>query len=257
MASIKLENLLIGYTHNRQAQPVMGVINATLKSGELVALIGANGAGKSTLMRTLSAFQMPLDGTIIYPDGNDKVNKPSELATQIAVVLTDNKTINGLTVREVVSLGRTPYTNFIGFRRKHDEEIIEKSMQQAGVEHLQNRPIETLSDGERQKCMIAKALAQKTPIIMLDEPTSYLDFYSRVQLFRMLRTLAHETDKAILVSTHDLELVLQLADKIWLIHNKKMYTGSVEELVKKGVLQEFIDNDGIHYNISDNRIQIE
>jgi iron complex transport system ATP-binding protein len=257
MASIKLDKLSIGYTHNRQQRPVMSVFDAMLESGEFIALIGANGAGKSTLLRTLSAFQDPLSGTITYPDGKSHRRKASELATQMAVVLTDNRSINNLTVREVVALGRVPYTNFIGYERKNDEMKIARAMHYVDISHLAQRSIETLSDGERQKCMIAKALAQETPVILLDEPTSFLDFGSKVQLFRLLRNLAHEEKKAILISTHDIELALQLTDKLWLIHNGDIYTGSVDELVEKGILQEFIENEGIHYNVATNRIEIE
>lgn len=257
MATIELNKLSIGYTHNRQQMPVMGVIDATLESGELVALIGANGAGKSTLLRTLSAFQQPLSGSITYPDGKRDSRTASELSTQLAVVLTGNGNIQNLTVREVVAMGRSPYTNFLGRLRKHDEEIIAEALTMVGITQLAERRVETLSDGERQKAMIAKALAQQTPVIMLDEPTAFLDFNSRVQLFRLLQRLAHETGKAILVSTHDLELVLQLADKVWLIQDKKMFTGGVEELAANGTLKRFIDGDGIEYNATENRIEIK
>ncbi len=235
----------------------MGVIDATLVSGELVALIGANGAGKSTLLRTLSAFQQPLSGTITYPDGKSHSRTASELSTQLAVVLTGNSGIHNLTVREVVAMGRSPYTNFLGHLRKHDKEIIAEAMSMVGIENLADRKVETLSDGERQKAMIAKALAQQTPVIMLDEPTAFLDFNSRVQLFRQLQSMAHKAGKAILVSTHDLELVLQLADKVWLIMDKTMYTGKVEELAANGILKRFIDGDGIEYNAKENRIEIK
>ena len=256
MAAIELNNLSIGYTHNRLQQPVMGVIDATLERGELVALIGANGAGKSTLLRTLSAFQQPLSGSITYPDGKSNSHTASELSTQLAVVLTGNGNIQNLTVREVVAMGRSPYTNFLGHLRKHDKEIIAEAMNMVGVTHLAERRVETLSDGERQKAMIAKALAQQTPVIMLDEPTAFLDFNSRVQLFRLLQRLAHDTGKAILVSTHDLELVLQLADKVWLIQDKKMHTGEVKELAANGTLKRFIESEGIAYNAAENRIEI-
>lgn len=256
MATIELNKLSIGYTHNRQEMPVMGVIDATLNSGELVALIGANGAGKSTLLRTLSAFQQPLSGSITYPDGKNHSRNASELSTLLAVVLTGNSDIHNLTVREVVGMGRSPYTNFLGRIRKHDEDIISEALKMVEITHLAERNVETLSDGERQKVMIAKALAQQTPVIMLDEPTAFLDFNSRVQLFRLLQKLAHEAGKAILVSTHDLELVLQLADKVWLIQDKMMHTGRVEELAANGTLKKFIDGNGIEYNAAENRIEI-
>ncbi len=256
IAAITLDNLEIGYTHNRIANPVMGVINTTLYRGELVALIGKNGAGKSTLLRTLSAFQRPLGGSITYPDGISTERTAAQLSTMLSVVLTDNSGIYNISVREVVAMGRTPYTNFMGRLRKHDETTIDNALRQIGISNLADRNISTLSDGERQKAMIAKALAQETPVIMLDEPTAFLDFDSRVQLFRQLKKLAKDSDKAILVSTHDLELVLQIADRIWLIHNRNMYTGNPKELSEQGILSEFIDNDGIIYNTNTNRIDL-
>ena len=257
MAAIVLNKLSIGYTHNRQQMPIMGVIDATLQCGELVALIGSNGAGKSTLLRTLSSFQEPLGGSITYPDGKNIRRTAADLSTQLAVVLTGNNNIHSLTVREVVAMGRSPYTNFLGYIRAHDKEVIDQAMEMVNITHLADRRIETLSDGERQKAMIAKALAQETPVIMLDEPTAFLDFSSRVQLFRLLQKLAHEAGKAILVSTHDLELVLQLVDKVWLIHDKEMYSGIIDELVSNGRLKAFIDCDGIEYNANLNRIEVK
>ena len=234
----------------------MGAINATLYAGEFVALIGKNGAGKSTLLRTLSAFQPPLSGTITYPDGCSTLRTAKELSTMLAVVLTDNSRIYNLSVYEVVALGRTPYTNFLGRKRKHDEEIILQAMARMNIEHLANRNINTLSDGERQKVMIAKALAQETEVIMLDEPTSFLDFNSRIQLFRQLKQLAAETGKSILVSTHDLELILKMANRLWVMHDNRLHSGSVDELASAGLLSNFIDNRGIRYNIQQNSIDI-
>lgn len=254
--TVILNKLIVGYTHNRLQKPVMGVIDAALGKGELVALVGGNGAGKSTLLRTLSAFQEPLSGSITYPDGKKHKRQASELATQIAVVLTGNSGIHSLTVREVVAMGRVPYTGLLGRERRKDEEAIVAAMNAVGVEHLAERRIETLSDGERQKAMIAKALAQDTPVIMLDEPTAFLDFGSRVQLFKLLQELAHKKGKSILVSTHDLELVLQIVDRLWLIYDGKMYTGTVEALTATGVLSSFIETEGIHYNKKEKRIEI-
>ena len=234
----------------------MGKINTSLKHGEFVALIGANGAGKSTLLRTISAFQEPLEGTITYPDGSNIKRKASDLSTQLAVVLTNNSNIRGMKVREIVALGRMPYTNAFGRIRTIDNDSIDYAIELVGIKHLAERRIETLSDGERQKAMIAKALAQETPVIILDEPTAFLDFGSRVQLLRMLKELAHKNNKAILVSTHDLELALQTADKLWLIHNNNMHTGNTIELAEKGILQTFIEDKGIRYNSEHNRIEL-
>lgn len=257
MAAITLNKLSVGYTHNRQQLPVMGEIDATLSCGELVALIGANGAGKSTLLRTLSAFQQPLSGEVVYPDGDSCRRTASELSTQLAVVLTGNSGVTSLTVREVVALGRLPYTGFMGHLRRHDDEMVAHALADVNISHLADRAIDALSDGERQKVMIAKALAQETPVIMLDEPTAFLDFGSRVQLFRLLKKLAHERSKAVLVSTHDLELILQIADKLWLIHDGALHEGGVDELVQSGVLPTFIESGGIRYNRAQKRIEVD
>lgn len=256
MTSLSLKDLSIGYTHNRQTRLVMGKINASLQQGELVALIGANGAGKSTLLRTIAAYQRPLDGTITYPDGTINPHSPAELSTRLAVVLTSTEKALNIKIREIVALGRMPYTNIFGKLRSNDNMAIEQAMRMVGVEHLAERHMNTLSDGERQKTMIAKALAQETSIIILDEPTAFLDFGSRVQLMRMLKKLAHEQKKAILVSTHDLELALQIADRIWLMHNGNMHTGDIRELTQSGVIQSFINGEGIRYDSTHNRIEL-
>lgn len=234
----------------------MGEINGTLLKGELTALIGANGAGKSTLLHTLSGFHPPLSGRILYYNGFTTNCKAHNLSKISAVVLTNSSKIYNLTVEEVVALGRTPYTGLTGHNRKEDNAIVQQAIQKVKIQHLAHRDINSLSDGERQKVMIAKALAQATDIIILDEPTAYLDFKSKIELFRLLKTLASEEKKAILVSTHDIEPVLQIADKLWLIHEKKLYCGTVRELSDKKILHSFINSEEINYNSQENKIEI-
>jgi iron complex transport system ATP-binding protein len=153
-------------------------------------------------------------------------------------------------------MGRTPHTGFFGKNTIRDKQIIDEAMETLGIAPLANRRIETLSDGERQKAMIAKALAQQTPIILLDEPTAFLDFMSRVHLMQTLRQLAHASRKAILLSTHDLELALQLSDRLWLVDKGRLHSGTVEELSTNGTLPSFIDNDGIRYDTKEKKIII-
>jgi iron complex transport system ATP-binding protein len=251
-----LSELAIGYTDGKCKHQVVDTINASLFDGELVSLIGSNGAGKSTLLRTVSAFQRPLSGEILYRNLNEKIDAAAQLSRHIAIVLTGREPIYNLTVREVIAMGRTPYTGFFGKSTARDREIIEESMATLGITHLSERPIEAISDGERQKTMIAKALAQQTPIILLDEPTAFLDFISRVHLMQTLRRLAHESRKAILLSTHDLELALQLSDRLWLIDKGQLHSGSVEELSANGTLPSFIDSDGIRYDRKEKKIII-
>jgi iron complex transport system ATP-binding protein len=154
-------------------------------------------------------------------------------------------------------MGRTPHTGLSGRIGTHGSNIVEEAMERMGIANLADRMIDTLSDGERQKAMIAKALAQETPIILLDEPTAFLDFSSRVQLMQTLRRLAHDSNKAILLSTHDLELALQLSDRLWLIDKGRLHIGSVDELSADGTLSSFIDNKGIRYDAQERKIMIE
>ena len=253
--ALTVSNVTIGYRNGKRTISVVDGINASLHDCELVALIGKNGAGKSTLLRTLSAFQKPLSGVIECCGKNMAEMSVSDVAKDLAVVLTANESVP-LTVRELVALGRTPYTDFLGRTTGKDDMVVEYAMDTMAVKQFEDRMVATLSDGERQKCMIAKALAQETSIILLDEPTAFLDFGSKVSLFRTLKRLSKEQQKAILVSTHDIELAIKFADRIWLLSDGKMSEGTVDELSDNGVLQNFIDSDGLFYDKENNRIEI-
>lgn len=247
--TIKIDQLSIGYPGKNAPHIVASNICTSLQCGELTCLLGTNGAGKSTLLRTLSLAQAALSGTILLEGRDIKHYSRSELATLISLVLTDRCEVEGMTVRELVELGRTPYTDFWGKLGETDEQIVEGAINMVGISNLAKRRINTLSDGERQKAMIAKALAQETPIILLDEPTAFLDFPSKVEVMQLLRRLSHDTQKSILLSTHDLELALQIADKIWLMEQgKEMVTGTPEDLSINNSLTNFFERDGIHFN---------
>lgn len=256
-AALDIKGLSIGYTAKKGNTVIASGVEVSLQKGELVALIGRNGAGKSTLLRTIAAYNKPLDGTITY-DG-DEVSQLSaqQLARKMAVVLTENSGVANMSVRELVSLGRTPYTNFFGMMTANDAAAVEQAMQTMGVTAFAERDIATLSDGERQKCMIAKALAQQTPVIMLDEPTAYLDYPSKVRLMRTLRQLAANECKGIIVSTHDVEIALRLADKIWLMDGGRLVAGTVDELSQRGALNAFIDDEGVAYDKNEKRIEFK
>lgn len=253
--TLTINNASIGYRTGKKPTHVVDGIDASLHCGELVALIGKNGAGKSTLLRTLSAFQKPLTGTIECNGRNMAEMSPNDVAKELAVVLTSAEPAP-LTVRELVSLGRTPYTNFLGRMSGNDNGIVNDAMDLMGVRGFENRLSTSLSDGERQKCMIAKALAQETSLILLDEPTAFLDFGSKVNLFRTLKKLAQQNQKAILVSTHDIELAIRFADRIWLLSDGVMHEGCVTDLYDNGALQRFINSDGVVYDRENNRIVI-
>lgn len=209
----ELHELVIGYPGHEVAGPM----TASLHQGELCCLLGANGAGKSTLLRTLAAFQSPLSGEMLLGGRSLSAIAPRELSTLVGIVLTERIRTAGITVRDMVAMGRSPYTNFWGHLTETDHHYINETMEQVGVASFASRQISTLSDGERQKVMIAKALAQQTPVILLDEPTAFLDFPSKVEVMLLLRRLAHEMGKSIFLSTHDLDMALQTADRLWLM----------------------------------------
>lgn len=256
--SITIENLTIGYRSKGGNTAVAAGINATVEAGRLTCLIGENGVGKSTMLRTLAGFQPALGGHVII-DGKDCSRyRPAELAQKVSVVLTTKPDFMSMSVEEIVGLGRTPYTGFWGTLRDDDKAIVGQSMEMVGIGHLSSRMISTLSDGERQKMMIAKALAQMTPMIILDEPTAYLDYPSKVDMMRLLKRLSHEAGKTVFLSTHDLEIALQVADTLWLMRRgEPMDIGSPRELASAGALNRFIDRTGISFHPADMRIAIE
>ena len=205
-----LQSLSIGYSH----KVIAADINAQIKGGELTCLMGRNGTGKSTLMRTLAGFLKPLGGTALL-DGRDVGRlSPAERSHLISVVLTDRVDVDGMRVKDLVSVGRQPYTGFFGKMSSDDEEVVNKAIADVGMTDFAGRQVNSLSDGERQKVMIAKALAQQTPVILLDEPTAFLDYPSKKEMFQMLTQLCHEQGKAVLVSTHDLDIALPIADSV-------------------------------------------
>ena len=240
----ELKHLSTGYG-NRIVTPD---INATLVPGELTSLLGPNGVGKSTLLRTLSTFLSPIQGEIILQGKVLKNLSASQLSRLIGVVLTERPDVQNMTVRDMVGMGRSPYSGFWGRLTSADEQYVSEAMKLAGIMALERRMFNTLSDGERQKVMIAKVLAQQTPVILLDEPTAFLDFPSKVEMMRLLRRLAHEMQKIIFLSTHDVELALQLSDRLWIMHPGEVVIGKPAELSENGELTRFIQVDGITFD---------
>ena len=215
--TIRLTGLSIGYRGKHSVKCVADDISQAIHSGELTCLLGENGAGKSTLLRTLSGFLSPLAGEISILGRPLSSYKERELATVIGVVLTEKSNLQNMTVRELVGMGRSPYTGFWGRLSADDRRKVDDALSLVGIAALSDRMVQTLSDGERQKVMIAKALAQETPIIFLDEPTAFLDYPSKVEILHLLHRLSREMHKTIFLSTHDLELALQIADRLWLM----------------------------------------
>lgn len=254
METVVLQNLSIGYTQKGNEKVVAQGLNAAVNSGELTCLLGCNGIGKSTLLRTLSAFQPALGGDImLYNELTSCLSSltsytDKELSRMIGIVLTEKPDVRNMTVEELVGMGRSPYTGFWGVLTAEDHRIVAEAVGMVGIEPLQGRMIHTLSDGERQKVMIAKALAQQTPVIYLDEPTAFLDYPSKVEMMQLLRRLAHDQQKTIFLSTHDVELALQLADRLWLMEPGGLTVGTPRELADEGALSRFVERDGIVFD---------
>ena len=245
---LRIASLTTGYGTRRHPHSVAERLTATLSSGTFTALIGTNGAGKSTLLRTLAGLQPPLSGDIYWMDKSLTAYSRRELSHLLAVVLTTRVEGEGLTVQNVVEMGRMPYTTFEGRLTQNDHHIVEESMHLTGITEFSHRVLNSLSDGERQRVMIAKALAQQTPVILLDEPTAFLDFPSKVSLLRLLKRLATDHGKTILVSTHDLELTFQIAERLWLLSPDGLTEGSPRHLADNGTLEKFFHTDGLKFD---------
>ena len=256
--TIRIESLSMGYRGKNNVTVVARDINATLQGGELTCLLGPNGAGKSTLLRTLSAFLPAVSGQIFLLGRKLSDYTDKELSKVIGVVLTEKPDVRNMTVYDMVGLGRSPYTGFWGNLHDEDRRIVDEAIEMVGIGHLRDRLIQTLSDGERQKVMIAKALAQQTPVIFLDEPTAFLDFPSKVEIMQLLHRLSRTMGKTIFLSTHDLDLALQMADKIWLLDKSKgVHIGTPQELALNGVISDFFVRKGISFDASSLQFRIE
>jgi iron complex transport system ATP-binding protein len=248
---LKTVGLSIGYKNNRIVKTLAGPLELELYPGQLICLLGPNGAGKSTLIRTLAGIQMALSGSVSIGNKNLIKLKPQDRAKLLSMVLTERVRSGNLNVFSITALGRFPYTNWLGTLQSRDREVVQWAMQTTGTTHFAGRKFDELSDGEAQKVMLARALAQDTPVIILDEPTAHLDLPNRVSLMRLLHGLARETGKGILLSTHDLDLALQTADQIWLMNNQGALTkGAPEDLVLNGAFEAAFGKEGIRFDKS-------
>lgn len=216
MFEVVLSHLSIGYGHKVVAEE----LSATFAEGTLTCLLGRNGVGKSTLLKTICGYLKPVkNGVFIGADDVTTLTK-SALARRVSIVLTQRPDVRGITVSEMVAMGRQPYTNRFGTLTAEDRKIVDKALEDVGLQPLRDRHVDTLSDGEMQKAMIAKALAQQTPVILLDEPTAFLDYPSKVEVLTLLRRLAHEQRKTVILSTHEVDLAERLGDTLLYMTNK-------------------------------------
>ena len=246
---LTVRDLSVGYRNGNQQVTLLNHLDLSLEKGKLVALLGQNGAGKSTFLRALTCDENPLGGTIEVNGENLMEMSQKNRSRLIGLVSTERIQAGALTVTELVGLGRQPHTGFLGRLDDEDREVVHQAMVDAGIIGKANEYMASLSDGERQKAMIARALAQQTPIIILDEPTAFLDVASRIETMRLLQTLAHERGKAVLLSSHDISQSLMLADELWLITtDRQVLTGTPHDLVADGAMNRLFENREIHFN---------
>jgi len=245
---IEIENLSVGYKQRSADEILLSEVNSSVRKGELIAVIGRNGTGKSTLIRTLSGLQDPLSGTILL-DGNDhKSFTVVERAKKISFVSTEIVQLNHMRVFELVALGRHPYTGWLGNMNPADREIISKAIDAVGLQSKAEEFMNQISDGERQRAMIARALAQNTSILLLDEPTAFLDILHRHELVHLLYSLTRKEGKTIIFSSHDLQIAMNVADRIWLLNDREMIQGAPEDVMLSGHLSMIYDGENYQFD---------
>jgi len=241
--------LSIGYSHRGQETCVAEALDLALNAGEFICLLGPNGAGKSTLIRTLAGMQAPLSGSLKLQSQTFHSISPRERARMISVVLTEALPVGMMDAYSLVALGRHPYSGWLGGLNQHDKERIKWAFKAVGAEGLEGRQIAELSDGERQKISIARALAQEAQVMLLDEPTAFLDLPRRVELMTILRNLAHREQMGLLLSTHDLDLALRFADRLWMITTDgQLIQGYPEELAMSGEFAAIFANENLDWD---------
>ncbi|MBW6536203.1 MAG: ABC transporter ATP-binding protein [Mariniphaga sp.] len=247
--NIELKQLSVGYAQPGEAPlEVLKNINFTAAPGEMVALIGSNGIGKSTLLRTLAAFQPWFAGNIQISGKGLKTLHPKEIARIMSFVSTENIRVPNLSVFDLVAYGRFPYTNWIGMLANEDKSVVYEAIEKVGLGGFEQRSVMQISDGERQRAMIARALAQDTPVIILDEPTAYLDVSNKYEIFHLLQVLAVEKKKTIVLSTHDLNIALREVDKLWIVTENGNYQGAPEDAVLQGWLNQMFRNEHVGFD---------
>lgn len=241
-------NLSIGYPAKKQPHAIAPALNITLTAGSLTALIGANGIGKSTLLRTLTGIQAPLSGEVLLNNKPLRAYPAQELAQNLSIVLTESLPPSNLTVFELVALGRQPYTNWLGSLSGNDLLKVNQALELTQTAHLAHKKHFEISDGQLQKVLIARALAQDTPLIVLDEPTTHLDLLHKVNLLRLLKKLAADAGKCILYSTHDLDLALQLSDSIIVMTPDEVIQDTPQNLIANNVLNRLFNDPNIVFD---------
>jgi iron complex transport system ATP-binding protein len=245
---LAFDSLGIGFKTGRVKRLLLPPLTESAFSGELIAVIGRNGIGKSTLLRTLAGIQNPLEGEVYYNGTSLSAMSRSDLATIVSFTSTEILKITNMTVYDLVSLGRFPYTNWFGSLSREDDEMISDALEKTSLKGFAGRFVSELSDGERQKTMIARMLAQDTSVMLMDEPTAFLDIRSKFEILNLMRNLSHNEGKTIIFTTHDLSMALSHADKIWLTLDSGMKDGSPEDLMMRGDFDHLFDSSYVDFD---------
>lgn len=241
---LETKDLDIGYGIKR----IQSGLNLKASDGEMICLVGKNGTGKSTLLRTLAGLQKPLGGSVAVQGQNVARLTNAQRATLLSLVLTDSIAVENLTLHDLVAMGRFPYTNWAGRLSASDERIVATVLEQVDLTHKAQSFVGEVSDGERQRGIIAKALAQDTPLVLLDEPTAHLDLPNRIETMLLLRRLSANTRKTFILSTHELDLALQTADRLWLMDGDGIRTGIPEDLMLTGAIEAAFGSERFHFD---------
>ena len=245
---LKTENLTIGYQQKKADKVIASDVNLSIKKGKFIALIGKNGIGKSTLIRTISKVQNPLAGTVFFNDKNLQEYSNKELATNLSLVLTERLPESQLTVFELIALGRQPYTNWVDKLSEADLEKINTAISLTEIEHLKERRFYELSDGQLQRVLIARALAQDTDVIILDEPTAHLDMHHTFKIFQLLRNLVNSTEKTIIISTHQINLAIEVVDELIIMNSSEVIIGKKDDLIAQNKFENLFPKEILNFN---------
>jgi iron complex transport system ATP-binding protein len=249
---IKLDNFAIGY----DGRHLMSDVTTEFLPGTLTALIGRNGSGKSTLLRAIAGLNRAYSGDVVLSGVNQRKLVASEIAKTLAFVTTERTRIANLRCMDVVAIGRAPYTNWIGRMQDEDKEVVMQALNDVGMSDYAGRTMDKMSDGECQRIMIARALAQETPIVLLDEPTSFLDLPNRYELVMLLQRLSHEQGKCIIFSTHELDIAIRMCDNIALVADGNMYNMNAAEMLRSGHIERMFGTNNIRFEVLNGMLNI-
>ncbi|MDR2887075.1 MAG: ABC transporter ATP-binding protein [Bacteroidales bacterium] len=245
---LTIDRLSAGYRNGQSVKTVLSNLNATAMRGELIAVIGRNGSGKSTLLRIITGLQRDYTGNVYIEQTETVKLSHRQLAKKVGYVSTETVRVPNMSVYDLVALGRFPHTGWTGRLDSENETCVLKALSDTGMTGMASRYVSELSDGERQRAMITRTLAQDTSLMVMDEPTAFLDITGKYEIFNLLKKITGENGKTVIFSTHDLQMAISCADKIWLLHNAALFEGAPKDLILNGVFDKIFDSGNIRYN---------